>query len=62
MATESFFNHIKFTNKDERELKQLIEDLILPKNGYEISQEDLQKIKEKEKKSEKVLFEWIKNL
>ena len=62
MATESFFYHIKFTNKDERELKQLIEDLILLKNGYEISQEDLQKIKEKEKKSEKVLSEWIKNL
>ena len=62
MATESFFIHIKLTNKDKNVVEELANSLEDEKYQYHIPEDKVKEIRQKEEEETKKILEWLKTI
>lgn len=62
MATESFFIHIKLTDKDKDVIEELAKCLEDEKYQYYIPDEKIKEIRRKEEEGTKKVLEWLETI
>lgn len=62
MAIESFFIHIKLTDKDKDAVERLVKCLEDEKCQYFIPDEKVKEIRQKEEEGTKKVLEWLKTI